>query len=246
MNKSQTKRPETEPNSEAETKNTTTEEPTVEALVEAVAEDVQESKTEGEEFATQEPTVEEATAEDVVAPGEEEPETEETSEERDPEAEIIDLNDKLLRALAETENLRRRARKEREDTANYAVAGFARDLLSVADNLGRALDTLPETLDETGDLLSGFIEGVKLTEREFANVLERHGIDKVDPMGEKFDPNRHEAMFEIPTGDAAPGTVVQVVEIGYVLKERLLRAAKVGVARSMPESEESESVDDTT
>ena len=245
MNKSQTKRSKTEPNSEAETKNTTTEEPTVEALVEAVSEDVQESPTEGEEFATQESTVEEATAEDVEAPGEEEPETEGTSEERDPEAEIIDLNDKLLRALAETENLRRRARKEREDTANYAVAGFARDLLSVVDNLGRALGTLPETLDETGDLLSGFIEGVKLTEREFANVLERHGIDKVDPMGEKFNPNRHEAMFEIPTGDAAPGTVVQVVEIGYVLKERLLRAAKVGVARSMPESEESESVDDT-
>ena len=246
MNKSQTKRPETEPNSEAEIKNTTAEEPTVEALVEAVAEDVQESKTKGEEFAAQESTVEEATAEDVEAPGEEEPEIEETSEERDPEAEIIDLNDKLLRALAETENLRRRGRKEREDTANYAVAGFARDLLSVADNLGRALGTLPETLDETGDLLSGFIEGVKLTEREFANVLERHGIDKVDPMGEKFNPNRHEALFEIPTGAAAPGTVVQVIEVGYVLKERLLRAAKVGVARSMPESEESESVDDTT
>ena len=245
MNKSQTERPETEPNSEAETKNTTTDATTVAALVEAIAEDVQNSKTEGEEFATEESTVEEPTAEDVEEPGEEEPETEETSEERDPEAEIIDLNDKLLRALAETENLRRRGRKEREDTANYAVAGFARDLLSVADNLGRALDTLPETLDETGDLLSGFIEGVKLTEREFANVLERHGIDKVDPMGEKFNPNRHEALFEIPTGDAAPGTVVQVIEVGYVLKERLLRAAKVGVARSMPEAKESESVDDT-
>ena len=246
MNKSQTKRPETKPNSEAETKNTTTEEPTVEALVEAVAEDVQESKTEGEELATQESTVEEATAEDVSAPGEEELETDETSEKRDPEAEIIDLNDKLLRALAETENFRRRARREREDTANYAVAGFARDLLSVADNLGRALGTLPETPDETGDLLSGFIEGVRLTEREFANVMERHGIVTIDPMGEKFNPNRHEAMFEIPTGDAAPGTVVQVVEIGYVLKERLLRAAKVGVARSLPESEEGDNVDTIT
>ena len=246
MNKSHTKRPETEPNSEAETNNSATEEPTVEAVADAVAEDAQASNTEVEELATQESTVEAATAEDVQALGEEEPPIDETSEERDPEAEIIDLNDKLLRALAETENLRRRARKEREDTANYAVAGFARDLLSVADNLGRALGTLPETLDETGDLLSGFIEGVRLTEREFANVLERHGIDKVDPMGEKFNPNRHEAMFEIPTGDAAPGTVVQVVEIGYVLKDRLLRAAKVGVARSLPELEEGESVDTTT
>ena len=118
-------------------------------------------------------------------------------------------------------------------------------MLSVSDNLGRALDTLPETLDETGDLLSGFVEGVRLTEREFANVLERHGIEIIDPMGQKFNPNRHEAMFEIPTDDAAPGTVVQVVEIGYVLKERLLRSAKVGGARSLPESEEGDNVDTT-
>jgi molecular chaperone GrpE len=165
--------------------------------------------------------------------------------ERDLEAEIADLNDKLLRALAETENLRRRSRKEREDTANYAVAGFARDMLSVADNLGRALGTLPENSDSGDDLVSGFIEGVRLTERELASVLERHGIDRVDPMGEKFDPNLHEAMFEIPTGDAEPGTVVQVVEIGYVLKERLLRAAKVGVARPLPEAEKGEHIDTT-
>ena len=251
MSKSQTKRPETGPNTRAETEKSATEEraaeePTVEALVETVAEDVQASQTAGEELASKVSTVEEAIDEGVQASGEEVPETDETSEKRDPEAEIIDLNDKLLRALAETENLRRRARKEREDTANYAVAGFARDLLSVADNLGRALGALPETLDETGDVLTGFIEGVRLTEREFATVLERHSIDKVDPMGEKFNPNRHEAMYEIPTGDAAPGTVVQVVEIGYVLKERLLRAAKVGVARPLPESEEGESVDATT
>ena len=164
---------------------------------------------------------------------------------RDPEAEIADLNDKLLRALAETENLRRRSRKEREDTANYAIAGFARDLLSVADNLGRALGTLPGAQDATGEALSSFIEGISLTERELTTVLERHGIDRVDPMGEKFDPNRHEAMFEIPTGDAPPGTVVQVIEIGYVLKDRLLRAAKVGIARPLPEAEKGERVDTT-
>ena len=171
--------------------------------------------------------ISEAAAEDGGAP-----------EARDPEAEIADLNDRLLRSLAETENLRRRGRKEREETAKFAVAGLARDLLSVADNLGRALGALPENPDATDDGLGGFVEGVRLTERELATTLERHGIEKVEPMGEKFDPNLHEAMFEIPTGDAEPGTVVQVLEIGYVLNERLLRAAKVGVARPLPEKGE--------
>ena len=229
MSKSQAKRPETEPKTGPETEKSASEKPVAE---EPAAEEAIEAPVE-------------AAAEDGEAPEEDEAKTDETPEERDPEAEIADLNDKLLRALAETENLRRRARKEREDTANYAVAGFARDMLAVADNLGRALGTLPEAPDGTDEPLSGFIEGVKLTERELANVLERHGIDRVDPMGEKFDPNRHEAMFEIPTGDAAPGTVVQVLEIGYVLKERLLRAAKVGVARPLPEAEKGERVDTT-
>ena len=188
---------------------------------------------------------EQAVAEDGGAPLDDAADPPEAPEERDPDAENAVLNDKLLRSLAETENLRRRARKEREDTANYAVAGFARDLLSVADNLGRALGALPENLDPADDGLDGFIEGVRLTERELATVLERHGIDTVDPMGEKFDPNLHEAMFEIPTGDAEPGTVVQVLEIGYVLKERLLRAARVGVARPLPEAEKGERVDTT-
>ena len=235
MSKSQAKRPQTGPKpgpeTVPETQKYADEEPVAEEAVEAPAEAVEAPA--------------EAAAEDVGASGEEDSGADGAPEERDPEAEIADLNDKLLRALAETENLRRRARKEREDTANYAVAGFARDLLSVADNFGRALGALPEMPDETGELMSGFIEGVRLTERELATVLERHGIDRVDPMGEKFDPNRHEAMFEIPTGDAAPGTVVQVLEIGYVLKERLLRAAKVGVARPLPEAEKGERVDTT-
>ena len=240
MSKSQTKSPETgpkpRPETVPETEKIAAEEPVAEEAVEAPAEAATEEAVEASV---------EAAAEDLGASGEEDSGADEAPEERDPEAEIADLNDKLLRALAETENLRRRARKEREDTANYAVAGFARDLLSVADNLGRALGALPEMPDETGELLSGFIEGVRLTERELATVLERHGIDRVDPMGEKFDPNRHEAMFEIPTGDATPGTVVQVLEIGYVLKERLLRAAKVGVARPLPEAEKGERVDTT-
>lgn len=211
-----------------------------------------EPKPETEEMSVEAPSAEEAVeatpeaaAGNVEAFTEFDSGTDDVPEERDPEAEIAELNDKLLRALAETENLRRRARKEREDTANYAVSGFARDMLTVADNLGRALGTLPETSDGMDELLIGFVEGVRLTERELVTVLERHGIDRVDPMGDKFDPNLHEAMFEIPTGDATPGTVVQVLEIGYVLKERLLRAAKVGVARPLPEAEKGERVDTT-
>ncbi len=182
------------------------------------------------------------TAEDepAAAPAEDEPAGEEA-----PQDEIAELKDKLLRTLAENENMRRRARREREDTAKYAVAGFARDLLSVADNLGRALAALPDGEEEDDNGFGGFIEGVRLTERELASVFERHGIEKIEPLGEKFDPNLHEAMFEIPSGDAAPGTVVQIVEIGYVLKERLLRAAKVGIARALPDAEKGEHVDTT-
>ncbi len=188
---------------------------------------------------------EEIVEEAAEAPEDGDLEAAEAPAERDPEAEIADLNDKLLRSLAETENLRRRAQKEREDTAKYAVAGFARDLLSVADNLGRAIEALPENPGAPDEALNGFIEGVRLTERELAAVFERHDVERVEPMGEKFDPNFHEAMFEIPTGDAEPGVVVQIMEVGYVLRERLLRAAKVGIARPLPEAEKGERVDTT-
>ncbi len=214
---------------------------------ETIPESAPESASESTNGAGEEHTVEEApeVAAEESEVETEAPETEEVEEERDLEAEIAELNDKLLRSLAEIENLRRRGRKEREDTAKYAVAGFARDLLSVADNLGRALTALPEGEEPDENGLAGFIEGVKLTERELAGVFERHGIEKIEPMGEKFDPNLHEAMFEIPSGDAAPGTVVQIVEVGYVLKERLLRAAKVGIARALPDAEKGEHVDTT-
>ncbi len=190
-------------------------------------------------------TTEEIAEDAGEAPEDDEVEAAEAPEERDPEAEIADLNDKLLRSFAETENLRRRAQKEREDTAKYAVAGFARDLLSVADNLGRALEALPENPGTPDEALNGFIEGVRLTERELAAVFERHGVERVAPKGENLDPKLHEAMFEIPTGDAEPGVVVQIVEIGYVLRERLLRAAKVGIARPLPEADKGERVDTT-
>ena len=165
--------------------------------------------------------------------------------ERDLEAEVAALNDKLLRALAEGENLRRRAQREREDTARFAIAGFARDVLAVADNLGRALEALPADA-RTGDgPLAPFVEGVELTERELQSVFERHGVQKIDPLGQPFDHNLHEAMYEVPTRDAPPGTVVQVVEPGYVLNGRLLRAARVGVAKAPPDAPPVTGIDTT-
>lgn len=161
----------------------------------------------------------------------------------DPQAEIAELNDKLLRTLAETENLRRRAQREREDTAKYAVSNFARDMLSVADNLQRALASLPDTPAAEDDPMTAFADGVKLTERELQSIFERHGIEKIEPQGQKFDHDKHEAMFEMPTADAPPGTVVQVFDVGYMLKERLLRAAKVAVAKALPQPDDSERID---
>jgi len=150
------------------------------------------------------------------------------------DAEIADLKDKLLRALADIENLRRRSQKEREDALKYASANFARDMLSVADNLRRAIESIPEEGDPDGAALVGFIEGIALTEKDLLSALERHKITKIEPMGEKFDPQFHEALFEIPTNDAASGTVMQVMETGYTIHDRLLRPAKVGIAKAAP------------
>ena len=183
-----------------------------------------------------------ATALDAAAPeNEDKPVAQEQAS--DPAAEIAALNDKLLRTLAEGENLRRRAQREREDTAKFAITNFARDILSVADNLQRALASLPETPPDAEDAINAFADGVKLTERELQSIFERHGIEKIDPQGQKFDHDRHEAMFEMPTADAPAGTVVQVFEVGYLLKDRLLRAAKVAVAKALPAPDESERVD---
>ncbi|NOZ42213.1 MAG: nucleotide exchange factor GrpE [Alphaproteobacteria bacterium] len=145
-------------------------------------------------------------------------------------AEIADLKDRLLRAVAETENLRRRADRERSDAANYAMTAFARDLLGVGDNLRRALDSIPPDAD-LGEHARTLIDGIEMTERELLNMLERHNIKKIDPMGEKFDHNRHQALFEVPDTGEEDGTIVQVMQIGYVIKDRLLRPAMVGVAK---------------
>lgn len=143
--------------------------------------------------------------------------------------EVADLRDKLLRALAEVENVRKRAAREKEDTAKFGVSRFARDMLSVADNLRRALEAAPDDRAEDEATVS-LIAGVAATERELLAAFDRHGLAKVEPLDEKFDPNFHEAAFQVPNSGKLPGTVVQVVQPGYVLHGRLLRPAMVGVA----------------
>jgi molecular chaperone GrpE len=147
------------------------------------------------------------------------------------EQDKAELKDKLLRALAEMENLRRRTEKEVADTRSYAVTAFARDMLSVADNLRRAIETIPSEARKSADgALAGLIDGIELTERELAKALERHGVRKVDPAGQKFDPNLHQAMFEAPHDSLAKGQVHTVVQPGYAIGERVLRPALVGVS----------------
>ena len=235
MNNTEKKSPETDP----------TTEPTAEAPAaepDAAAPEHGEP-TPGSEASEAEPKAETPWAGTADAP---DSAVEEPAAEPDPAIEIAALNDKLLRALADGENLRRRAQRDREDMSKYAISGFAREMLAVADNLRRALDSLPEGAADDDTSWKGFVEGVELTERELQSVMARHGIEKLDPAGEKFNHDYHEALFEVPTGDAPPGTIVQVVEVGYVLKDRLLRPARVGVAKAVPEADAEEHRVDTT
>lgn len=150
-------------------------------------------------------------------------------------AEAADARDKLLRTLAEMENLRRRTQREVEDARAYGVTSFARDMLSVVDNLRRALETLSAEARAALDPAAlGVIEGVEMTERELLSVMERHGVHKLDPKGQKFDPNLHQAMFELPDPSVPNGTVVQVMQTGFVISGRVLRPALVGVAKGGP------------
>jgi molecular chaperone GrpE len=146
-------------------------------------------------------------------------------------AEAAQLKDQLLRALAEAENVRRRAQREREDAGKYAIANFARDVLQVSDNLHRALDAIPAAALAEDEALRNLHEGVTATERQLDAALERQQVKRVWPMGEKFDANLHQAMFEVPTAEHQPGTVVQVMQAGYTIHDRLLRPALVGVAK---------------
>ncbi|MEM6615021.1 MAG: nucleotide exchange factor GrpE [Pseudomonadota bacterium] len=153
------------------------------------------------------------------------------------EAEAGEAKDRALRAIAEMENLRRRTEREVRDAKEYSIAKFATDILSVGDNLRRALDTVtPEIRGEEGSGVDGFVTGVEMTEREFLSVLERNKIARFDPTGEKFDPNAHQAMFEVEDKETPAGTVVQVMQAGYRIGERVLRPAFVGVAKGGPKS----------
>jgi molecular chaperone GrpE len=147
------------------------------------------------------------------------------------EAQVADLDDKLLRALAETENIRRRSQRERAEAVKFAAAGLAKDLFGVADNLRRALESIPPDARTADDILETLISGVELTERELMTAFERHGIRKIEPLDEKFDHNFHQAMFEVENSGKPAGTVVQLLQIGYALHDRLLRPAMVGVAK---------------
>jgi molecular chaperone GrpE len=153
------------------------------------------------------------------------------------EAELAEQKNQLLRALAETENVRRRAQREREDAVKYAVAGFAKALLSVADNLRRALESLPDS-EVKDERTRGLLAGVAATERELLSVFEQNGIRRIDPDGERFDHNLHQAIFEAERAGKPGGMIIEVLQPGYVLHDRLLRPAMVGVAKEKPGPEE--------
>lgn len=151
------------------------------------------------------------------------------------EAEVASLKDRLLRTLADMENLRRRGEKDVADARAYAVTNFARDMVNVADNLRRAIESVPaDARAAVEGALKAVLEGVELTERDLLNTLERHGIKKLDPVGQKFDPNFHQAMMEIPDTTVPNGTVTQVIQTGFAIGERVLRPALVGVAKGGP------------
>lgn len=150
------------------------------------------------------------------------------------QAEGADFKDKWLRAHAEAENIRKRAEREKEDIAKYAIARLARDIVAVGDNFQRAIEAVPTGAAENDPALKSFIDGVTMIERELLNALERHGIKRMQPMNEVFNPHFHQAVMEIPRTDIAAGTVVQVFQPGYTIEERVLRPAMVGVAKGGP------------
>src|SRR5438105_173853 len=146
--------------------------------------------------------------------------------------ELSEAKDRVLRTLAEMENLRRRTTREVADARAYGISGFARDVLDIADNLQRALDAVPaDTRDNADPGLKALIEGVELTEKSLLKALEKNGVKKFDPAGQKFDPNVHQAMYEVPDESVPSGTVVHVVQAGYMIGDRILRPALVGVAK---------------
>src|ERR1041385_5511174 len=151
--------------------------------------------------------------------------------------EAADLKDRFLRTLAEMENLRRRTEREVADARAYGITNFARDILAVADNMERALKALDDEIREKADAgVKALLDGVELTERELIKAMEKHGVKKLEPQGQKFDPNLHQAMFEIPDESVPAGTVVQIAQPGYTIGERVLPPALVGVSKGGPKA----------
>jgi len=157
------------------------------------------------------------------------------------EAEAADLKDKLLRALAEAENVRRRAERDRVDASKYAAANFAREVLKAADNMRRALESVTAEARRENEALENLVVGLEITEREMLNAFERAGVRPIEALGQRFDHNLHEAMFEMEDTNHPAGTVVQVLETGYVLHDRLLRPSKVGIGKGGPKAETKDS-----
>jgi molecular chaperone GrpE len=151
--------------------------------------------------------------------------------------EAAEMKNRLLRALADMENLRKRTEREVADARQYGISGFARDIIGVADNFRRALEAVGPELRASADAaVTSLIEGVELTERGLLKALEKNGIRKIEPIGEKFDPNLHQAMYEVPDASVPSGTVVQVVQPGYVIGERILQPAMVAVSKGGPKA----------
>ncbi|QCK86708.1 nucleotide exchange factor GrpE [Phreatobacter aquaticus] len=172
----------------------------------------------------------------VDAPSEEEAGNSLEAELEAARAEARDMKDRVLRTLAEMENLRKRTEREVADAKTYGVTSFARDMLAVADNMRRAFETLPEDARPADGPVKAFLDGIDLTERELIKTLGKHGVKKIEPDGQKFDPNLHQAMFEMPNTEVPNGTVVQTVQAGFVIGDRVLRPALVGVSKGGPKA----------
>ena len=179
--------------------------------------------------------------EDQAAPAES-PKAETPNNTADPSAQLgvdlegllrenAEMRDRLLRTMADMENLRRRTEREKADPARYAISNFARDVLTVGDNLKRTIEHVPAEAAAQDPALKSFLDGVEITERELLNVLERHGVTRIDPLGQRFDPNCHQAMYEVQNAEVPEGTVVDVMQAGYTIGDRCLRPALVAVAK---------------
>jgi molecular chaperone GrpE len=185
----------------------------------------------------------ESTEEEILVP---EAAPEPSAREVELEAEVVKLKDQLLRAVAETENVRRRLEQQAEDRGKYAVGNFAKDILQVADNLHRALESIPAEARADDPIARKLVEGVELTQRSFVSALERYGIKKIESLGQRFDPHLHQAVMEVEDATKPAGTVVLEMQSGYLIHDRLLREAMVGVSKGGPKPQPGDAGVDTS